>query len=186
MSKSKGNIIDPLDVMAKYGTDALRFALVYANSGGTDMAFAEERIRGMKHFANKIWNIFRFIDISTSSKNKKAAKPVRSITDADKKILKELDNTINCVTKHLENFRFNEAAQSIYEFLWHEFADKYLEASKIQLKDAKISKNTENLLIYCFRQSLKILHPFMPFITEYIWEFFQNDSILAIEKWPKD
>jgi len=185
MSKSKGNIIDPLDVMAKYGTDALRFALVYANSGGTDMAFAEERVKGMKHFTNKLWNIFRFISMCDLADIEKNDGQMTAVTEADKQILKELDMTIKKVTNHLEGFRFNEAAQAIYEFVWHEFADKYIEASKIQLKDKKTDINTKLLLLYCLKQSLKLLHPFMPFITEYIWELLKTNTILAAEKWPK-
>jgi len=188
MSKSKGNVIDPLDVSAKYGTDALRFALVFANAGGTDMAFMEERVRGMKHFGNKVWNIARFITTNTldvdPSLSLKSDGEIKAITDADKDILEKLNSTITIVTKNIEDFRFNEGAQNTYDFIWHEFADKYLEASKSQLLDPEQTRNTKLILLFTLKQSLKLLHPFMPFITEYIWELLQTNTILAIEKWP--
>lgn len=191
MSKSKGNIIDPLDVIEKYGTDALRFALVYTNSGGTDMAFMENRVKGMKHFANKLWNISRFVITNMSTENtysKEIEKIERIITisTADQQIVEQLKSTTEEVTRHLEDFRFNEAAQTIYQFIWHEFADKYIEASKIQMKDEALVKNTKLLLLHCLKQSLKLLHPFMPFITEYIWSLLQTNTLLAVERWPKN
>ena len=186
MSKSKGNVIDPLDVSAKYGTDALRFALVFANAGGTDMAFMEERVKGMKHFGNKVWNIARFITTNTLDvdPNSKLNMEVKAITDADKDILGKLNGTIAIVTKNIEDFRFNEGAQNTYDFIWHEFADKYLEASKPQLLNPEQAENTKLILLFTLKQSLKLLHPFMPFITEYAWELLQTNTILAIEKWP--
>ncbi len=189
MSKSKGNIIDPLAVMSKYGTDALRFALVYANSGGTDMVFSEDRVKGMKHFANKIWNISRFVISNTLAKDDRTRalkdKPIMAVTTADQHILEQLRAVIKEITRYLENFRFNEAAQDIYQFVWHELADKYIEASKAQLKDEALAENTERLLLYCLEQSLKLLHPFMPFITEHVWELLQSKSLLATEWWPE-
>lgn len=187
MSKSKGNIIDPLDVMDKYGTDALRFALVFANSGGTDTAFMEDRVKGMKHFANKLWNISRFVVSNTFAEGITTDRSgeMKSQTQADKQILEKLSRTINEVTLHLENFRFNEAAQEVYQFVWHELADKYIEASKSQMKDPALAENTKNLLLHCLEQSLKLLHPFTPFITEHIWGMVKQGSLLATEQWPK-
>ena len=188
MSKSKGNVIDPLDVSSKYGTDALRFALVFANAGGTDMAFMEERVKGMKHFGNKVWNIARFIISNTletdQGLNAKSDDTMIPITDADRDILGKLDETIKLVTKNIEDFRFNEGAQNIYDFIWHELADKYLEASKPQLADADQAENTKLILLSTLKHSLRLLHPFMPFITEYIWELLGTNSFLATEKWP--
>ncbi|KKR07272.1 MAG: valyl-tRNA ligase [Candidatus Yanofskybacteria bacterium GW2011_GWD1_39_16] len=188
MSKSTGNVINPLDVSAKYGTDALRFALVFANAGGTDMAFMEERVKGMKHFGNKIWNIARFITTNTlevdPSLSSKSDGEIKATTDADKDILEKLNSTIAVVTKNIEDFRFNEGAQNTYDFIWHEFADKYLEASKPQLLNPEQAENTKLILLFTLKQSLKLLHPFMPFITEYVWELLQTNTILAVEKWP--
>ncbi|OGZ40711.1 MAG: valine--tRNA ligase [Candidatus Portnoybacteria bacterium RIFCSPLOWO2_02_FULL_39_11] len=189
MSKSKGNIIDPLDVMRKYGTDALRFALVYANSGGTDMAFMEDRVKGMKYFANKLWNISRFVITNTLAKDDRdqvlVGKPIVAVTAADQQITEKLKAVITETTSHLENFRFNEAAQAIYQFIWHELADKYIETSKAQLKDDALAENTQRLLLHCLKQSLKLLHPFMPFVTEYIWGLLQTNTLLATEQWPE-
>ena len=182
MSKSKGNVIDPLDVLDKYGTDALRFALVYATAGGTDMAYMEERVKGMKHFANKVWNISRFI--ISSSQGSVDSSQGQPKTTADKHILGELSKTVKDVTDYLEAFRFHEAEQTIYDFIWHELADKYLEASKEQLQDEKSADNTKKILLHCLEQSLKLLHPFMPFVTEYIWGLMEKKTILAIESWP--
>ncbi len=191
MSKSKGNVIDPLEVMGKYGTDALRFALVYANSGGTDMAFTEDRVRGMKHFSNKLWNIARFVMTNTlvddaESESISASDPLATPTEADRLILEKLKVATVEITRHLESFRFNEAAQAVYQFIWHELADKYLEASKVQLRDPALSSNTKHILQYCLKQSLKLLHPFMPFITEHIWGLLTDDTLLATESWPKE
>jgi valyl-tRNA synthetase len=194
MSKSKGNIIDPLDVIEKYGTDALRFALVYTNSGGTDMAFMENRVKGMKHFANKLWNISRFVITNVSTENTygngvervERIERITTISTADQQIVGQLKSTTEEVTRHLEGFRFNEAAQTIYQFIWHEFADKYIEASKLQMKDETLVKNTKLLLLHCLKQSLKLLHPFMPFITEYIWSLLQTNTLLAVERWPEN
>ncbi|MEA1909550.1 MAG: valine--tRNA ligase [Patescibacteria group bacterium] len=185
MSKSKGNAIDPLDIMQKYGTDALRFSLVYANAGGTDTAFMEDRVKGMKHFANKLWNIFRFISSNLSLDIEKLDSPPSANTDADKQILDSLELIIKDSTKHIEAYRFNEAAQAIYQFVWHELADKYIEASKEQLQDDANSENTQRILVLCLETSLKLLHPFMPFITEYIWGLLGHKTILATEEWPK-
>lgn len=180
MSKSRGNIVDPLEVMGKYGTDALRFALVYANSGGTDMTFTENRVKGMKYFANKLWNISRFVISNMPSTSESAA----VLTVADRRIAEGLETVTGETTHHLENFRFNEAAQAVYQFVWHELADKYIETAKTQLKDRALADNTKHLLLWCLEQSLKLLHPFMPFITEHIWALLRADTLLATEQWP--
>jgi len=186
MSKSLGNVVNPLDVLDQYGTDALRFALVFTNAGGTDMAYSEERVRGMKHFGNKLWNISRFImtNIEEDKRPALADKKVAAITDADKTILKQLETAETDVTRFIELYRFNEAAQAIYQFVWRELADKYLEASKPQLQDEKTADNTRAILMHCLQTSLKLLHPFMPFITEHIWGLLGNKTLIAGECWP--
>lgn len=184
MSKSKGNIIDPLDMIEKYGTDALRFALIFNTAPGTDIALAEDKIKGMKHFANKLWNISRFIFMKLEDGIALEKKP-HANTQADKTILSQLEALETEVTKAIENFKLHEAAQSLYQFIWYEFADVYVEASKPQLEEPKLNKDTQAILFYCLTTSLKLLHPFMPFITEDIWGKLNKKSLLIVENWPK-
>lgn len=184
MSKSKGNVIDPLDMTAKYGTDALRFAIIFNTAPGTDMAMAEDKIKGMKHFANKLWNIGRYV-ISASGELQVTNNKPTPITDADKDILTKLEAVIKSSTDHIENFRLHEAAQEIYHFTWKEFADVYIEASKIQLQNEVQKETTYNILTYNLITILKLLHPFMPFVTEEIWGKLNQKKLLLVENWPK-
>jgi valyl-tRNA synthetase len=187
MSKSTGNVIDPLDMTAKYGTDALRFALIFNTAPGTDMALAEDKIKGMKHFANKLWNIARFILGSVENFDAMAnLDQVHPSTDADKTVLEKLNSAIAEVTVHLDEFRLHEAAQSIYQFTWNEFADVYIEASKEQLKDPDLKEHTEKILAASLINILKLLHPFMPFVTEEIWSKLGRDKLLMVAKWPEN
>ena len=189
MSKSKGNVIDPLVMSEKYGTDALRFALVFNTAPGTDMSLAEDKISGMKKFANKLWNISRYvlnnIHEKDSSNLQATSHKLQAKTDADKKILAKLNETIESVTKNIENFNLHEAAQTIYHFVWHELADVYIEVSKEQLKDENLKKSTLNTLFLLLNSSLRLLHPFMPFITEEIWKEMKQKDLLTISEWPK-
>ncbi len=183
-SKSLGNGIDPVEMIEKYGADALRMGLMSGAAFGNDVKFDEDQVKGMKHFANKLWNIFRFI-VANCDKNilQSVQQPV-ALTPEDKLILQDLDDTIKKVTGDIKNFSLNNASQTIYQFIWHNLADKYIEASKTQLKDSALAKNTQLILVHCLKQSLKLLHPFMPFITEYIWGLLGSKTFLAIEKWP--
>ncbi len=186
MSKSKGNVIDPLGVIDTYGTDALRFALVFSTSAGTDIPLSEDKIKGMKHFANKLWNIARYV-LAEIDQSDWTFEPQ---TEADKNILAKLEETIAESTKHLDAFRLHEAAQSLYQFVWHEFADIYIEASKAQLQDAALKDNTQKILLHTLVASLKLLHPFMPFITEELWsklataKLLQGKDLLMVSTWP--
>lgn len=184
MSKSKGNIIDPLDMIEKYGTDALRFALIFNTAPGTDIALAEDKIKGMKHFANKLWNISRFILMKLEDALPVDQKPTGN-TQADKTVLAKLAELEMEITKAIDSFYIHEAAQSLYQFIWHEFADVYIEASKPQLEEPKLNKDTQAILFYCLTTSLKLLHPFMPFITEDIWGKLNKKNLLIVENWPK-
>ncbi|MCL5436227.1 MAG: valine--tRNA ligase [Patescibacteria group bacterium] len=197
ISKSKGNVIDPLGVIDLYGCDALRFALVFSTAAGNDIPLAEEKIRGMKHFGNKLWNIARFVisNVATLTpfplpKGEGGQGPGEGQTAADHEILTKLNTLIKSVTDHLKNYRLHEAAQEIYQFTWHEFADVYLEASKKQLQDEKLSENTKKLLLHVLVNIIKLLHPFMPFITEEIWsklhaqKLLDDDPLLMVSKWP--
>ncbi|MEZ4180040.1 MAG: valine--tRNA ligase [Candidatus Doudnabacteria bacterium] len=188
MSKSLGNIIDPLDMNEKYGTDALRFALIFNTAPGTDMALAENKIKGMKHFGNKIWNISRFVLANLEGKPNAEVEPQ---TDADKLILEQLKETITISTKALDEFRLHEAAQKLYDFVWHDFADVYLEASKSQLENESTRTSTQAILFHCLTTSFKLLHPFMPFLTETLWQTLYNNQLveeplLMIAKWPTE
>lgn len=189
MSKSKGNVIDPLGVIDMYGTDALRFALIFSTAAGNDIPLAEDKIKGMQHFANKVWNIARFILSADGSSrmvtDTDGSRIPAAKTAADKEILEKLDQTVEGVTKNLENFRLHEAAQALYDFVWHEFADKYIEASKGQMQDEALKDITNTILYHVLATSLKLLHPFMPFVTEAIWsEMYGKDRLLMVERWP--
>ncbi len=186
MSKSKGNIVDPLGIIDTYGTDALRFAMIYSTAAGNDIPLAEDKVKGMKHFGNKLWNIARFI--LANVENIDASINIDDITpqtEGDKVILEKLRSTIKEATVHLEEFRLHEAAQSIYQFTWYEFADIYIEASKQQLKDPDLKATTEKILAAALINILKLLHPFMPFITEEIWSKLDQKDLLMVAQWPK-
>lgn len=184
MSKSKGNVIDPLGIIDTYGTDALRFALIFSSAAGNDIPLAEEKIKGMKHFANKLWNIARYVISASNELQVTSEKPVPQ-TDADKDIMAKLEEVIKSSTEHLENFRLHEAAQEIYHFTWKEFADVYIEASKLQLQNEKLKTSTLSTLNFTLLTCLKLLHPFMPFVTEEIWSKLNQKNLLIIENWPK-
>ncbi|MDD5289956.1 MAG: class I tRNA ligase family protein [Patescibacteria group bacterium] len=182
MSKSKDNVIDPLGVIDTYGADALRFALIFSTAAGNDIPLAEDKIKGMKFFANKLWNITRFVLVKTESlSNKKIKLPDdKKLSAEDKNILNKLNATTKAVTDNLENFRLHEAAQEIYQFAWHDFADVYLEDSK-----NSDSEETKQVLFFTLEQILKLLHPFMPFVTEELWVLMGHKKLLMIEKWPE-
>jgi valyl-tRNA synthetase len=194
MSKSKGNVIDPLGVIDTYGTDAMRFALIFSTSAGNDIPLAEDKIKGMKHFANKLWNIARFV--LTNLENYELGikdYEFKAITPADKEVIDALKFAANEVTEGLNNFHLHAAAQEIYQFTWHSFADIYVEKSKAQLQDAELRANTQAILHNSLLIILKLLHPFMPFVTEHIWSLLKErglvnppaGGLLMIEKWPK-
>ena len=170
MSKSKGNVIDPLEVMDKYGTDALRFTLAAMASPGRDIKLSEERIEGYRNFANKLWNAARFILMNLDGPRTDA--PVADRPVADRWIFSRLHRCIGEVTASLETYRFDEAANTLYHFIWHEYCDWYLELAKSALAD-KASRQaalTRTTLIESVETLLRLLHPFMPFITEEIWQ----------------
>ncbi len=185
MSKSLGNIVNPMEIVNLYGADALRMGIVVGNTPGTDLALDEEKIIGYRNFANKLWNIGRFILMKVDQKNISQIKKPKPITEMDKYILEEEKKIVKEVTSLMENFRFYLAAEKLYHYAWHSFADKYIEASKGQLQDENLKKNTELILIWVFRRLLIMLHPFMPFVTEAIWKNFQHTKPLIVQSWPK-
>lgn len=182
MSKSLGNIIDPRTLIEKYGADATRMSLVIGNTPGTDIKLSEDKVKGYKLFANKIWNIARFILSSTPSANLSAV-----YTSGDAEIRKEFDALVHDVTKDLDSYRFYMAAEKIYHYLWDTFASKIIEESKPLLKSTEegTAESRQRLLTEIFRDCLKLLHPFMPFVTEEVWKSFAPTSLLIVESWPR-
>lgn len=190
ISKSKGNVIDPIEVVKQYGSDALRMGLIINNSPGNDLALSEEKVIGYRNFANKIWNASRYVLMNLDKKfiPQKINGSKNSKTSADYQVLVKLNHTIKAVTQLMDNYRFYQAGEVIYQFFWHDFCDKYIEISKNQLKDEKRKKETQNILYYVLKTSLILLHPFMPYITEEIWQCLPKTNrqrLLIIEKWPK-
>lgn len=192
MSKSHGNAINPLLMTDKYGADALRMALVFGASLGRDLSLSEDKIRGMRNFSNKLWNIGRFIHLQRELFEQQKIKVAdfnlathrMKLPLEDKKILTQLDMLTRRVTHAISNFRFDQAAGAIYEFIWHELADKYIEASKEKLRQYDVVKLS--VLTHVYTTSLKLLHPFMPFITEEISDIFsqKKDVPLIASRWP--
>jgi valyl-tRNA synthetase len=176
MSKSKGNVIDPLQVMEQYGTDALRFTLASMASPGRDIKLAEERIEGYRNFANKIWNAARFILMHLDGPRE--AGPAKARSFADRWILSRLNQTIRDVTTALELYRFDQAAGRLYQFIWHEYCDWYLEMVKPALQDSDSSeaRPVRQTLLESFETVQRLLHPFMPFITEEVWQSLPHDG----------
>jgi valyl-tRNA synthetase len=185
MSKSKGNVVDPLGVIDTYGTDALRFALIFSTSAGNDIPLAEDKIKGMKHFANKVWNIARFVFTNTEGADKMDDSVPSPQTEADKAILEQLATTTKEVTDALKDLELHRAAQAIYDFVWYKFADIYIEASKGQLKDEALKDSTSKILQHVLVKSLTLLHPFMPFVTEEIYQKIKPGELLMIKRWPE-
>jgi valyl-tRNA synthetase len=189
MSKSLGNNIDPLDVTEKFGADATRMALVVGNTPGTDMRISEDKIKGYKHFANKLWNIARFILESTQGMTLDA-----SYSQNDQRIWNQFQLITKDVTKDIEGYRIYAAAEKTYHYVWHEFADMILEHSKTIFAGASPEENgtefvasRKKLLYLMFTNILKLLHPFMPFVTEEIYQSMptKDSDFLMIAKWPE-
>jgi valyl-tRNA synthetase len=187
-SKSLNNGIEPLEMIEKYGADALRMGLMVGAAIGSDIKFDEQRVKGYKHFANKVWNITRFV--------LEADPGAAVLNEADQELVRETNRTAAEVTGHLEEFKFHLAAETLYHYVWHRFADEIIEASKPILKGADEAARLSRAaaLHQILLISLKLLHPFMPFITEAIWqelpvpsgvEGAQKESdLLMVAKWP--
>ncbi|MFQ5596927.1 MAG: valine--tRNA ligase [Nitrospiria bacterium] len=188
MSKSKGNVIDPLEIMKEYGTDALRFTLASMASPGRDIKLSEERIEGYRNFCNKIWNAARFIQMNRSgTKESRPSQPDTNEADILSRWIRfRLDETIRSVEKALEVYRFDEAAKAVYQFVWHTYCDWYLELVKVDLEDAERRRDAIRVMEDTFGHILKLLHPFMPFLTEELWSRLQgDDGCLAGTDYPK-
>ena len=186
MSKSKGNVIDPLHVMEQFGTDALRFTLASMASPGRDIKLAEERIEGYRNFANKIWNAARFSLMNLDGPRIATAPSER--TFPDRWILNRLNQTIQSITSELETYRFDRAANALYQFIWHEYCDWYLELIKPSLQNQASPEGpwTRQTLIETLETTMRLLHPFMPFLTEEIWHKLPHQGeTIVIQTYPK-
>ncbi len=181
MSKSKGNVVDPLGVIDTHGTDALRFALVFSTAAGNDIPLAEDKIKGMRHFANKLWNIARFVlanaegiqihDIEADGGTLEAFKMIGRVARLKKEVI-----------LHLDALRLHEAAQELYQFVWYEYADKYIEESKKELQDEVSKGFRQQELLQTLLELITLLHPFMPFVTETIYQEMRKRGALPIEE----
>ena len=188
MSKTKGNVIDPLEVMEQYGTDALRFTLAAFAAQGRDIKLDEDRIDGYRNFCNKLWNASRFVLMNlegyegTCQLDEQAGRSI-----ADQWILSRLNTTTREVNQALEDFKFNDAALTVYKFIWNEYCDWYIEFSKSRLAvEGPGKKAAQNVLLHVLEASLKLLHPFMPFITEEIWQKLpKNGDSIMISAFPE-
>jgi len=189
MSKSRGNVIDPLLVIEKFGTDAFRFTLAAFAAQGRDIRLSEERLAGYRNFANKIWNASRFT--LSNLQDYDPHKPVgkANFTLADRWILSRVNSTISAVRQGLDSYKFNEAASAVYQFLWHEFCDWYIELIKpvlYQDQDPAQKWVAQDVLARVLNISLRLLHPFMPFITEEIWQSLPgNEGSIMVAEFPK-
>ena len=188
MSKSKGNVIDPLDLIEKYSADALRFTLLSMASPGTDVKLSEDRVKGYRNFLNKLWNANNFL-VQNKCNLKNSKKHPTLKVNINKWIYFELLKTSNLIKKNIDDYRFDEAAKNAYHFAWHKYCDWYLELSKTILfsKNVKAKKEVKHVSTFVFRQILIILHPFIPFVTEKIWLINKfdnkNKNFLMLSNW---
>ena len=185
MSKSLGNGIDPLEIANQYGADALRFNLVTGNSPGNDMRFYTERCEAMRNFANKIWNASRFLMMNLTID--KCELP-EHLEMEDKWILSKLNRVIPEVTENMDKYELGVAAQKVYDFIWDDYCDWYIELTKSRLQgeDQQAKENAQKVLCYVLTDILKLLHPFMPFLTEEIWQALPHEGdFLMLQKWPE-
>ena len=186
MSKSLGNGIDPLIVIDEYGADALRFTLATGNSPGNDMRFSDEKVGASRNFANKLWNAARFI-LMNLGEDEKAPHIPDELALEDKWILSLFNKLTKEVTDNLDKFELGIAVQKLYDFIWDVFCDWYIEISKIRLNsgDEKATQTARDMLVYIMSNTLKLLHPFMPFITEEIWQTLPHEGeSIMISQWP--
>ena len=178
MSKSKGNGIDPLDVIKEFGTDALRLSLLIGNTPGNDMRYSEEKVASNRNFINKLWNISRFIIINTDDLSDNYDK--NNLSLSDKWILNRLNNLIIESRKNLQEYQFTLVGDKLKDFTWNDLADWYIEAKKFEKND------NNKILIFILKNILKLWHPFIPFITEVIWQELGEKETIMIASWPQD
>ena len=190
-SKSLANGIDPIDMIDKYGADALRMGLLVGSAIGNDISFDESKVKGYKHFANKLWNVSRFVLMNTEN-IKLSPKPM--LTSSDQKFIDDINQLISDVTQDIEEYRVYMAAEKLYHYFWHTFADKIIEESKEKIKsdDASVRLSAKWTILEILATSLQLLHPFMPFITEEIYQSLpaqagmptKDSEFLMVARWP--
>ena len=176
MSKSLGNGVDPLVVIDKYGADSLRFSLVNGIAPGSDIRFSEDKLESYRNFMNKIWNASRFVLMNAENVKIKNIDEIKKLTSADKWILSKLNSTVAAVTKFMDKYEVGLAATRLYEFIWNQFCDWYIELSKTALysSDDEKRSDTVSVLVYVLRETLKLAHPIIPFITDEIYDALPN------------
>ncbi|MDY4167575.1 MAG: valine--tRNA ligase [Fournierella sp.] len=187
MSKSLGNGIDPLEIIAQYGADALRLTLVLGSTPGNDMRFSDEKIKASRNFANKLWNATRFVMMNLPEDFQAGLPAADKLDLSDKWILSTLNNLARTVTDNLDKFELGLAAQKVQDFIWEVYCDWYIEIAKVRLNstDPEEADNARKVLVYVLTQALKLLHPFMPFITEEIYRALPGTSeTVMTEQWP--
>jgi valyl-tRNA synthetase len=189
MSKTAGNVIDPVEMMDRYGTDALRFTLLTGSTPGNDMSLSEERIVANRNFANKIWNVTRFVvsNLGAAFEAGLGTWNLSAIALPDRWIISRYNRLVSNVTRLMDTYQYGEAGRQIYEFLWGEYADWYIEIAKIRLygADAHAQATVRRVLVYVLDRTLRLLHPFMPFVTEATWQHLPHaDDSLMISSWP--
>lgn len=185
MSKSLGNGIDPLEIIDEYGADALRFTLATGNSPGNDMRFSDDKVKASRNFANKLWNAARFVLMYLGEGYQYPDLPEKLALE-DKWIISKVNTLAKDVTANLEKFELGVAIQKLYDFIWDVFCDWYIEISKIRLQSGEDADTAKAVLVYVLTDILKLLHPFMPFITEEIYQAIPHDTeSVMISKWPE-
>lgn len=188
MSKSLGNGINPLEVIEEYGADALRFTLVTGNTPGNDMRFYMERVEANRNFANKIWNASKFVLMNLEGFDENFVPSAEDYTLADKWILEEYNKTVTNITNNLDKFELGEAASAVYDFIWNTYCDWYIELAKPRLYNKEGGRDRQTvqyLLVSILRHMMELLHPFMPFVTEHIWQHLPHEGeSIMVAPWP--
>ena len=186
MSKSLGNGIDPLEIIDQYGADALRFTLATGNTPGNDMRFSDEKVIASRNFANKIWNASRFVLMNLKDEQMKLSLPLDKLAIEDKWVLSKFNKLVREVTDNLEKFELGIAVSKLYDFIWDVFCDWYVELVKSRLwEDGAEAEVARQVLVYVLSNTLKLLHPFMPFITEEIWQALPHEGeSIMVSQWP--
>lgn len=187
MSKSLGNGVDPVDMIEKYGTDALRWYLTTTVTQGADLNFQEEKLEASWNFINKVWNASRYVKMQLGDDFKASEINYDKLTISDKWILSKFNNVIEEVNRNMDNYEFVVVGSTVYDFIWNDFCNWYLEFSKINLNstDSEIVSNTKNILHMMLKRITQLLHPFMPFVTEEIYGAIFNDGYVALTEWPE-
>jgi valyl-tRNA synthetase len=180
MSKSLGNVLDPRDLSAKYGTDALRMSLLVANGPGNDLKLGEDKVKAYKMFSNKIWNAARFVLEKTVDQEKDIP-----LNEEDQSVYDAWQEKRKDITSDLENYRLHLASEKVYDYFWKIFCDDVIETRKIRIIENNDKGSAQTLLLKLLREQLIVAHPFMPFITEELWKYIKKDGdeMLMITKW---